>query len=305
MFARGPTRLTGFAFCCAVAAQDPERAETPTPPTPPVTTTARTDTALQRAAHDAATACRALADATLAYSGTCQMTTRMAGRVPAEELAFTGAQKDGLRSFRLGDHHTLQHGDHILVSNGGGAFSRPQGDAPDCPFAPDVLAKHFDTGTVDAFVPTDFGGRPALRVHVVWTGNPAVALLRDLNHPSSRGATLLEALARRAEQTLQNPDTTMEASVWFDPATKSAYAATLRFAFCPDRAGRDGPLPKPKVDADGLADLAFTPFLTCVWRTKIETFAPESLPTLDAEMRGALQWPRNERTKASDAPAVK
>jgi len=284
-----------------LASGTPAQSPAATQPSPTPATTPEPPTPLQRATNDAAAACRGLADATFAYSGSCRVTGELTKRAAADELKFTGAQRDGLEFFAVGEHRTLLHGERRLESARGDAWTRPQGDGPDCPFAPSLLARHFATGTVDAFLPTDFEGRPAVRVHVTWTRDAAVALLHDLHHPSSHVNGVLEALTNRVERTVQNADTTLEASLRFDPAAKRVYAATLRFAFCPNRGNPEAAAPAA-FDADGLRSLGETPAFLCLWHVTIDVPGVPPLPELTPEMQKALAWPREAPAPAAPEP---
>ena len=288
-----------IVFCCAAAlGQEPE-AKAPTVPPPPAPAPAPTP-ALQRAAKDAVTSCENLRTAPFAFKGAFQV-TRMVDRkfVDAEPVPFTGAWMDDLFFFECGRHRVLEHAQRQMVSLKDGPWTEPQGDALDCPLPPLVLAKHFATASVADWQPCEYGGRPALRVHSIWTGEALKDCMGELHGTDKSTMRIVENIASRGGPADR---LRLDVVLHFDPATKRVYGACIRFASIAD--ARTAPtlpaLDEPRPEAN-LPPLPAPFSFQMLWSVQIEgPDAPVSLPTLDEAMRKRLAWP-----KVAAAPAPK
>jgi hypothetical protein len=256
--------------------------------------------ALQRATLDAEAACRNLLAYPHAFTGTVRF---VAGRKPAigddAEVAFRGAWHDGLEFLQLGEHSVLTHGDRQLVSEAGGEWKLPQGDAPDCPFSPVMVAKHLAAATVEAWEPTAHCDRPAVRIRASWSGDAADHLLHEAHHPAAKTEALLERFPLIRQR---QPDRVrVDATVCIDPASRSFYGAVLRVAVLDvrERPAEEPPPPCP----DGLLPLPRATLLE--YSAAVSVVGPNEVqvPQLDDTMRERLAWPPAQAPAA--APPVR
>jgi hypothetical protein len=164
----------------------------------------------------------------------------------------------------------------------------PQGDAPDCPFAPTVLARHLAAATIDAWSASSHDDRPALRVHAVWKDKAAAALLGELAMPDAKADRLLESLATMVKKP-GNEQIVVDASVFFDPATRSLLGATLRAALLQPDEPRETDEPPP-CPAE-LPPLKKSLWLQFVYEVGVLPAAKEPMPALDATTRERLGLP--------------
>lgn len=256
---------------------------------PQVAQEPKSTTPEQRAADDVAAACQALAAQAIAFTGSCRFTTRNGSMADdAEAIPFRGAFDRGLALLHILDFTVLAHGAQQVQRTGEGAWTRPQGDAPDLPFSPRVLARHVATATMRSPQPVFVDGRPAVRVHAGWTGDAAAALLRETCHPNGKTQQILEHmpdLVRRDD----GRRGCVDATICFDPATRSLRSVVLRVALLQDEELRPGeeadPAPEGMPALSRRALLEFTFAVTLVPREQVP------MPTVDDSLRERLHWP--------------
>ncbi|HZN38517.1 MAG TPA: hypothetical protein VFD82_06915 [Planctomycetota bacterium] len=248
-------------------------------PTPAVTR------AQQRATDDVQEACRKFLLEPHAFTGTCTFHT---GREDTDTtVAYRGAWHDRVALFEMDEHSVLTNGERQLVRVRNRAWTLPQGDAPDCPLEPRVLAAHLPHATIKSCEATSHADRPAMRVHAVWTGVQAGELAVKAAVPHGRYQALLEnmpALQKRI------PDrVVVDAAICFDPATKALLAATLRIALLDetelpaDQAPTTAPVGLPPLTRVSLADVAFD--------FTVQQPAKVPMPELDGTLRTMLGLP--------------
>lgn len=258
--------------------------------------------AQRRASDNALAACERLEEQPLAFTGTCLFA---AGRATfpgsgGEPIPFRGAWQHGLGLLELRQHTILTHKGRQMVAVDGGDWTLPQGDAPDLPFSPRALARHLPNATIDGAEATFLDGRPAMRVHAVWTGAAAADLLKDATHPTPAAQRILERLPKIL--TRQPAERTcVDAAIWFDPATRTLRAVTVRAALL---AADDLPLEEdPPPAPDGLPTLRREPHLEYTVSLTMVPCAEVPFPRLDDEMRQRLAWSPPDPTPA--APTVR
>ncbi|MBL8728157.1 MAG: hypothetical protein JNM25_06990 [Planctomycetes bacterium] len=243
---------------------------------------------LRRASDDTHTACRDLLEQPVAFTGSCRFVAGRAFPDDDEPIAFRGAWQQGLALLELGQHTVLTHGPHQVVRTEGGAWTPPQGDAPDLPFSPRTLAQHVAAAHLDAAEPVFLDGRPAMRVHAVWAGAAAAALLQDCYHPHSQAQQVLERLPKIVQA--QTPERVcVDAAVCFDPATRTLRSLVLRAALLDGNELRDGDEPPPA--PEGLPVLPRARLLEYTFVIQVVPLAEVPLPELDADLRQRLAWP--------------
>lgn len=251
----------------------------PPAPSPAVTR------AQQRAADDVQEACRKLLLEPHAFTGSCAFLT---GRERTETtVAYRGAWQDGVALFAVDEHSVLTHGERQIVRVRDRAWTLPQGDAPDCPLEPRVLAAHLPHATIKACEATSHADRPAMRVHAVWTGKPAGELTAKTAVTGGTCQALLESMPALLKRM---PDrVVVDAMICFDPATKSLLATTLRIALLDvtewpaDRERPPTPAGLPPLSRVSLAEFAFD--LT------VQRPAKVPMPELDGALRTMLGLP--------------
>jgi hypothetical protein len=253
----------------------------------------------RRAAEDALEACRRLDQQPLAFTGTCRFG---ATRLDEDDAVtpFRGAWQHGLALLHLREHTVLTCGDRQLVSKDGGDWTLPQGDAPDLPLSPRALARHLPHATLDGAEPVFLDGRPALRVHAVWTQDAAAALLQETNHPSPPAQRILERMPDILEQ--QPPERAcVDATICFDPATRTLRSATLRVALL---TGEERPEhDEPPVAAAGLPALRSPPVLEYTCTLTLVPLDEVPFPRLDDALCERLAW--SPPAPAPAAPTVR
>jgi hypothetical protein len=238
-----------------LAAQTSEpRAPQPQPPAP-----AAVPRAQQRASDDAQAACRNFLLEPHAFTGTCRFNPYRGGGAAEDTVRFRGAWKDGVELFSMDNHSVLTHGPRQVVRVLDRPWTPPQGDAPDCPLSPRVLATHLPTATIKSCQATSHADRPAMRVHAVWTGKEAGALAVETSVPHAKGTALLESMPALLKRV---PDrVVVDATICFDPATRTLLAATLRIALLGEAEPPDEPPPVPlglpALTKEGLANFTF------------------------------------------------
>src|SRR5262245_44381670 len=109
--------------------------------------------AQQRATDDVQEAGRKLLLEPHAFTGTCTFRTSRID-APASAVAYEGAWQDGVALFAMDERSTLTHGERQIVRVRNRAWTLPQGDAPDCPLEPRVLAAHLPHATIKSFAAT-------------------------------------------------------------------------------------------------------------------------------------------------------
>jgi len=261
-------------------------AQAPAPQTPLAAgRTPASTRAQQRAAADVQEACRKLLLEPHAFTGTC---TFRSGREDTETtVAYQGAWQDGVALFSQGEHSVLTHGERQLVRVRDRAWTLPQGDAPDCPLELRELAAHLPHATIESCQASSHADRPAMRAHAVWTGVPAGELAAKTAVPHAKCQALLETMP-----TLQKriPDrVVVDATICFDPATKSLLAATLRIALldAEERPADQAPPPAPA----GLPPLPRTSLAEFGFDLTVQQPAKVPMPELDAKLRTMLALP--------------
>jgi len=268
----------------------------PAPPTPPpakAAPTAPVPPALQRAIDGAQTAARNLLATDHAFTASVAMHAGpTAGLESAAEttepVAYRGAAQGPVQLFAIDKHAILTAGSKRLERVGDGAWTLPQGDAPDCPLSPTVLAAHLPAATIDGWSASSHGDRPALRVHAVWKDKAAAALLGDLSMPRAKSDRVLEALATMVKKPGAE-QIAVDASVFYDPATRSLQGVALRVALMQPEEPKetDDPAPCP-------AELPPLPkglWLQFVFECTVQPAAKLPMPAFDGAMRERLGLP--------------
>lgn len=265
------------------------------PPPPRLPAAAPIPPALQRAIDGAQAAGRNLLATDHAFTGAAGLQVEAAvGEMEVEPAAYHGAANSTVHLFQIGKHTILTSGTRRLERVGDGAWTLPQGDAPDCPLSPTVLAAHLPSAAIDGWQPDAHGDRPALRIHAIWKDKAAAALLDELAMPDAKADRMLESVATMVQK--RGADViTVDASVFFDPATKSLYGATLRIAALqPDEPREtDPPVPCPA----GLPPLGKALWFQFVFVVTVLPAGKYPVPTLDAAMRERLGLPPSPRPK--------
>lgn len=268
------TMLLGALFGLLPVPQEPEPA-----PASPVE---------QRARDDLRAACEALLEQRIAFTGSCRFTA-LKGSAPDDDapIPFRGAWDRGLALLQVLDFTVLSHGEHQCQRRGDGAWTRPQGDAPDLPLSPRALARHLATAAITAPEPVFVDDRPAMRVRAEWLGAAATALVRDTSHPHGKSQQLLERLPivldkRPAESNC------IDAAVCYDPATRTLRSAVLRVALLHDQdlPTTDEPDPAP----EGLPVLGRRVMLQFTFTLTLVPPDQVPLPAI-AALGERLQWP--------------
>jgi hypothetical protein len=261
---------------------------------PPVTAQQRDEPggeqrALRRATDDALIACREVLLHPMAFTGSCTFSAGRAGFADdVEPIPFRGAWHEGLLLFHLRQHTVLSHGERQLVRVGDAGWTPPQGDAPDLPFSPRTLAQQVAAACIDTAEPVFLDGRPALRVHAVWTGSAATALLRDSYHPQAQVQQILERMPTILERQPAER-VCVDAAICYDPATRTLRSFVVRAALLDGNAPRadDAPPPAPA----GLPPLPRAPLLAYTFTGTLVPLTDVPMPELDAAMRERLAWP--------------
>ncbi|MBL8751569.1 MAG: hypothetical protein JNK78_20620 [Planctomycetes bacterium] len=275
--------LTTFAL-----AQEPTTPR-PVPPRSP---------ALQRAVDDATVALGKLTTAPHAFAGTCDSALP---DIVLPKVVFTAARDGELSYFTVADHRVLQHGDQVMVSKANGPWSRPEGDAPECPWEPAMLARRLATAVVQEHAVTEFEGRPAIRIHLAWTNDAARRVIDDASHPTTRFAAILENIGRHANDAGEH--LVVDACVVFDPATKVLYGCALRVEVMEPKAS-----PSDEEEAEkaphplGLPALPRRPAAYYVMTVAMRPVGEVPLPPLDESLRSALGVTVGPQQGAKDEP---
>lgn len=262
------------ALTTLAIAQEPTKQE-PVPPRSP---------ALQRAIDDATAAIGKLTTGPHAFRGTCDAALP---NIALPSLSYTAARDGALLYFAVDDHRVLQREERIMVSKANGPWSRAEGDTPDCPWEPAILARRFATAVVKEHAVTEFEGRPAIRLHLVWTNDVAREVIDDTSHPTTRFAAVLENIGLHANEA--GADLVVDASVVFDPATKTLYGCALRVEVMQPK-----PAPSDEEDAEkaphpfGLPPLPRRPAAYHVLTVAMRPAGEVPLPPMDAALRTAL-----------------
>jgi len=269
--------------------QDPAPGTPPQKPAP----TAAVPPALQRAIDGAQTAARNLLATDHAFTASAAMHVgSTADQEPAAEVAepvsYRGAAQGAVHLFAIHKHTILTAGNKRLERIGDGAWTLPQGDAPDCPLSPTVLAAHLPAATIDGWAASSYGDRPALRVHAVWQDKAAAALVGELSMPQAKGDRMLDALATMVKKPGAE-QITVDASVFYDPATRSLQGVALRIALMQPDAPKetDDPAPCPAE----LPALEKGLWFQFVFECTVQPAAKLPMPALDAAMRERLGLP--------------
>jgi len=257
----------------------------------------------RRAAEHALEACRRLDQQPLAFTGTCLFDAGQAdidvgagaGRIP-----FRGAWQHGLALLHMRDHTVLTCRDRQLVAKDGGDWTLPQGDAPDLPLSPRALARHLPHATLDGAEPVFLDGRPALRVHAVWTEHAAAALLQETYHPSPPAQRMLERLPEILEQQPAER-ACVDATICFDPATRTLRSATLRVALLTGEELREHD--EPRIAAAGLPALRSPAMFEYTFSLTLVPLDLVPFPPLDDALCERLAW--SPPTPAPAAPTVR
>jgi hypothetical protein len=168
------TAGTVMALGALAAAQDPA--------------TATTDPAVLRARRDLAAAADTLAAHAHAFAGRIAYAGAPTDELTSFEYAFTGAAGGAFDWFTLDEWCTARNGARTIVRRDRAAWSKPQGDSPDLPLSPRLFVPHLPHAALARPEPSEFRGRPALRVHATWRGEAAKLLVRELALPSTRHA---------------------------------------------------------------------------------------------------------------------
>lgn len=249
------------------------------------------DPRLARAAADLRAAAAHLQTHDVAFDGLIYLPLGKLGPWDGSQraVAFAGAQHDDLLIYRCHDFQVVVRDRTEVTKKGDGPWTKPQGDAPDCPLSPRAFAAHLPTSTVDAWRATSFEDRPAVAVHLEWRDTAAKDLLANATAaPDSRSSQLLDALASFAGDRDPSQQLVLDAIAFVDPATKTLYAATLRLAVV-DRSGLL-PIPEtpPPAQRPELPPLAHPVLAEIDWVLTIAPAATMPLPELDAAARARL-----------------
>ena len=227
-----------------------------------------------------------LCSAPHAYAGTLTVVSPANANLVARlEREFDGADDGNLAWYAMGDWCVVSRKQHVAVRCGERPWSQPQGDSPEVPLSPKLLAPHLLTATLSPPEPAEHEGRPALRVYAVWHGKPAKQLLMQTTVPSTQHEQVLEALASAVGKGRENLQ--VDATVLFDPASKRWLSTTLRFV-CMD--GR--PIPEdeqPPTAPQGLPTLPSRPEIEGTWCIHNREFRTAKRPMLDARACQLLQ----------------
>ena len=252
----------------------------PSPPaTPPVTR------AQQRATDDVQETCRKFLLEPHAFTGSCAFRR---GREGTETtVVYRGAWQDGVALFTMDEHSVLTHGERQLERVRDRAWTLPQGDAPDCPLEPRVLAAHLPHATIKSCEATSHADRPAMRVHAVWTGKQAGELAVKASVPIGKCQALLESMPALQKRI---PDrVVVDATICFDPATKSLLATTLRIALL-DEAEWPADQERPPTPA-GLPPLPRVSLAEFAFDLTVQQPGKVPMPELDGKLRELLGLP--------------
>lgn len=247
---------------------------------------------LQRATEDVQAVGRNLFAGNHAFAGSVAILVCPGlAQPPLEAVAYRGCNQDSLRLLRLGDHCVLTAGDRQLERRKDGPWTVPQGDAPDCPLRPSALAAHLATATITACEPTAEGGRPAMRVHAVWQGQTAAALVEETWVPHAKWRQMLERLPKMVQDD-KDSRCVVDATLAYDPAMKQLYSASLRVAMT---IPSSKPLTLPDTEApplpEGLPPLANEMMFQFLFQVAMLPAAQEPMPQLDAALRAKLGLP--------------
>jgi hypothetical protein len=183
----------------------------------------------------------------------------------------------------------------VAVSHQDQPWSKPQGDSPEVPLSPRLLAPHLLTASLSLPEPAEHHGRPALRTYATWQGQPAKKLLFATTVPSTQHEQVFEALA--SAKAKGREDLQLDATILYDPATREWLATTLRFA-CLD--GKEiSPNELPPKAPEGLPALTSYPLIEATWYLERRDFDEAQRPRFDARARQLLQL--DARAGAADA----
>jgi hypothetical protein len=281
MSAQLTAQVTRMLAALAVCAAGPLRAQDAAPPRTPA------ERAPQRTVDDVQAACKKLLQAPHAFTGTCRFGAPPAGGTPPTSVPFRGAWQQDVLLYCIRDQSVLEHGERQLVRVHERAWTLPQGDSPDCPLSPRAIATHLPQATLHRVEPTSHADRPALRVHAVWSGKAAAALIEQTAVPDARSQSILERLPLLAARV--GDRMVVDAAVCFDPATRTLYATTLRIALLdhPDAPEDAEAAPAP----DGLPPHAKVALLEYVFELTVHEPDRVPMPPLDAGVRERLGLP--------------
>ena len=220
-----------------------------------------------------------------AYTATCRAVLGHDDET-APTIAYTGAVRAGLALFRIADKTQVTRGDRQLQRTGEGAWTKPQGDMPDCPLSPHALARHLLDAAVADTKAVAFDDRPAQRVHVQWSGAAATALFEDVNSPDPMASKVVERLTDLHKK-LGAERVVADATLVYVPATHTFYAATVRIALLDleVRPAEAELLPAP----EGLPHLQRDPVLQCTFTLRLQPGDHAAWPELDAAALQRLQ----------------
>lgn len=204
----------------------------------------------------------------------------------AAAIEYSGAFRDGLDLLRIGELAQLAHGERQVQRTGAGAWTKPQGDMPDCPLSPRTLSRRLLDATVVSSTAVSFDDRPAQRLHVVWQGPGATALFADISSPDPKASKVVERLVDLHKK-WPAERLVADATVVYDPATRAFFTATVRIALLqPDQRPADAEaLPSPV----GLPPLQHDPILQCQFTVQLQPAAKVPWPEIDAATRQLLQ----------------
>ena len=197
---------------------------------------------------------------------------------PDLDWDFVGASNGVVQWFALDEWRGIERGERAATARGEAPWGKPQGDAPEVPLSPQLLAPHLETATISLPTPSSFHGRPALRIHTRWQGKAATQAIYAATLPSSMHEQVLEAQAMAAGRG-KGQLHTVDATTLYDPSTRRWLSSTLRFARTDGRpipADRQ-PHPAPK----GLPVLTSYPLFEFVWRLERCDLQEVPLPELN------------------------
>lgn len=232
-----------------------------------------------------------------AYRGTLKVQTQQdIEHLPKLDYEFHGANDDTLQWFAIDGWQIASRKQSVAVSHKDQPWSKPQGDSPEVPLSPRLLAPHLLTATLSLPEPAEHHGRPALRTYATWQGQPAKKLLFTTTVPSTQHEQVFEALA--SAKAKGREDLQLDATILYDPATREWLATTLRFA-CLD--GKEiSPQELPPKAPEGLPVLTSYPLIEATWYLERRDFDEAQRPRFDARARQLLQL--DARGGAIDAP---
>ena len=249
----------------------------------PLTPESPTDKRLASLRSDLRVVAETLAKTDHGFRGYVDVPSEERKRGTNKRQAFRGGQRGALRWFTIEDWRVVELGTRSIASRAEGEWTDANVHAPDLPLSPALFVPLLSEAELDKPTPSQHRNRPALRVHARWRGEAAKrVLLQTAADPM--GSRIIEGCATAIAK--NDPRWSLDATVLYDPATKTFSAATLRLALLgKERVKEDDERPAAP---EGLPVFDTTPTLEIWWHIECPPGDAPSPPELDDEARQML-----------------